>query len=171
VADWTLVAAAAVTGATGVLGGWVGYLSARHQSAGELERLREQHAVEARRYRQEEYRRFLDHLSSFMAIEAGEVMIEDSFSEWQDEFHHLANGIRLFGEEEVVTHVVELAGALGVILSLIPDEEDWGGPPGEYPPFEDHLLRAWGTVAQGWGETFRHLVAAMRADVLRDEVP
>src|SRR4051812_45373967 len=123
--NWTIIATAAGTGATGVSVGWIGYLGLRRQAVTELARQDLQHPEPERSHRQGVYHNFLNHLTVFSAIVDGSLMDEMEFKTWERAFHEHANAVRLFGDRAVSAAVVDLAGCLAMVHALIRDEDEF----------------------------------------------
>jgi hypothetical protein len=119
--DWALVAAAGVTGVAAVIGGGIGYLTARRQTEVELqrisaenERLKLAHGEEHLRHRQAVYHDFLDTAFKFHQAR-GDVdpfSTPDEYRQWAHLFEHRLTAVSLFGTEAAWLGAQKLADVM-----------------------------------------------------------
>jgi hypothetical protein len=158
--DWTIVATAGISAASGIGGAALGFLGAIRQGQSDTERLRAQHIEDERRHRQGVYHDLIDHLHAFNRMASEDVMSEAEFAEWEPRFVHLVNGVRLFGG----TSVAEAAGELLRSFALFDHYVTFAAQlPGQ--TFEERLLYAFQPAAENWADAGLALREAMRTDV------
>ena len=116
--DATPILTAAVTGITGVLAGWIGYLAARHQGSVELEKLKLEKSRLQReleephfQHRQAVYHDYLDSAFRWHQEKSGVDPIEgpDEYNAWAREFEHRLSAVSLFGTQVVYEKALELS--------------------------------------------------------------
>jgi hypothetical protein len=145
VADWTTVATAAISAGAAVLGAGLGYLTARAQSKGELERLRYEHGERHLSHRQAIYHDYLDSIHRIiMALGGFENLTTEELQVWAREHEHRLTAVRLFGTQAA-------SMAAGTLSKTV---ENAMREPEEYEAKHEALLQA------AWKEC----IAAMRPD-------
>jgi hypothetical protein len=118
VTDWSGVATAAVTGATAIASGAIGYLVARLQGKTETEKLREERRDAHRNERQAAYQGFLDiELGASSILMAGASLDQATFEKELSDFNHHYNSVRLLGTQHVGAAAEQLAGAYFAIFA------------------------------------------------------
>jgi hypothetical protein len=151
VTDWTTIATAAISAGSAVLGAGLGYLTARSQSKGELERLRYELEQQHLSHRQAVYHDFLDSVHRFHQDAGGIELYErpKEYQEWARLHEHRLTAVRLFGTEAAAEAAMKLAGVI----------EDTMMEPEEYEArHQARLIEAW-----------NQCVAAMRPDTAPQE--
>src|ERR1051325_10952885 len=125
--DWSVVAAAAVTGLTSVVSGSLGYLLPRQQA-----RAQERQAAEARRDAQqakrgETYHSFLDIDRQLPArLTTGLEISRQDLEEWLEPFNHCYNAVILLGSDEVAQRARDLFnGYLRLYEELTGGGKEW----------------------------------------------
>ncbi len=161
-ADWTVVAAAAVTGLTGVASGTLGYLVAQQQARAQERQAAAQTRAAMRTKRGETYHSFLDidrqlpsRLGAGLEIERGEM------EEWLDPFNHCYNAVILLGSDAVSREARELfRGYVQLFNELTEGGTSW--------PDAAERRAAWEAHRGKLDEVRYRLIEAMRRDVLDD---
>jgi hypothetical protein len=88
-ADWSVVAAAAVTGVTSVASGTIGYLVAQSQARAQERQARELRKDELQQARKDTYHAFLDIDRQLPArLTAGMGVGRADIEQWLDHFNH-----------------------------------------------------------------------------------
>src|SRR5262245_13557213 len=101
-ADWSVVAAAAVTGVTSVASGALGYMLAQNQARAEQRAAREARREQLKQDRKQTYHAFLDIDRKLPArLTTGLEIEPQEFHEWLDPFNHSYNALILLGTEPV----------------------------------------------------------------------
>src|SRR5919198_3022163 len=97
-ADWSVVAAAGISGASALGGAALGYLTAVRQSGADLARLRAEHDEAHLQHRQAVYHDFLDSAHRFHQDAGGIEPFDtpDGYREWARTFEHHLSAVRLF---------------------------------------------------------------------------
>jgi hypothetical protein len=158
-ADWSVVAAAAVTGVTGVVSGSLGYLLAHQQT-----RAQERQAVAARREAQQEkrgetYHNFLDVDRQLPAqLSAGLEISRKELEDWLQPFNHCYNAVILLGSDEVALRARDLFdGYLGLYDAMTGGGRSW--------PDLAERQEIWAEQRGRLDEARKSLIEAMRRDV------
>jgi hypothetical protein len=165
VADWTPVAVAGVTGLTGVIGGFIGYLAARSQGRverakieAENERLRIQHDLDRATERKVTYHEFM--MSSyrfFLAATETQPLDQDGLKHWIAEYDSRATAAKLFG----TTRVSDSVETLEIVTGEVVNNADW-------TEIESSLPEAYAPLHERWWSAYQSVKEAMRADIAPD---
>jgi len=158
-ADWTVVAAAAVTGVTSVASGTIGYLVAQSQARAQERQARELRQEELQRARKETYHGFLDVDRQLPArLTAGLEVGRADIQEWLDSFNHGYNAVLLIGTDAVALQTRELfEGYLQLYEEVTQGGTSWPAVADRQAAFENHRPKL--------DETRKLLIEAMRLDV------
>ena len=107
--DWSVVAAAAVTGLTSVVSGSIGYLVAQSQARAQERQSRELREEESQKARKDTYHSFLDIDRQVAArLTAGMEVGRAEVEQWLDQFNHCYNAVLLIGSDAVTLKTREL---------------------------------------------------------------
>jgi hypothetical protein len=165
VEDWTPVAVAAVTGFTGVVGGFIGYLIARSQGhverariTAENERLRIQYDLDRATERKTTYHEFIvTAYRGYLARMGVPPFTQVTFADWVKEYSIRGSAVELFGTEAVR----EAIGALEEVYSDVINATNWETPETSFPAAFDPLTPR-------WLPAYSAVVDAMRMDIGAD---
>jgi hypothetical protein len=154
VTDWTTIATAAIAGAAGLSGAFLGYLGSRLQTKAETERFAKQLAEPHLQHRQAVYHDFLDSAHRFYQDAGGIEPFEDpgAYQRWAREHEHHLTAVSLFGTEPAWRAAQELAKVIEKIMA--------SGETPTPPKLEFEFLGS-------WDETIK----AMRLDTAPKEIP
>jgi hypothetical protein len=160
-ADWSVVAAAAVTGATSVASGTIGYLVAQSQAHAQERQARELREEELHRARKETYHGFLDVDRQLPArLTAGLEVGREDIQQWLDHFNHSYNAVLLIGTDAVTLQARQLfEGYLQLYEEATQGGTSWPAVADRQTAYQNHRPRL--------DETRKLLIEAMRLDVSR----
>jgi hypothetical protein len=158
-ADWTVVAAAAVTGVTSVASGTIGYLVAQSQARAQERQARELRQEELQRARKETYHGFLDVDRRLPArLTAGLEVGQADIQEWLDSFNHGYKAVLLIGTDAVALQTRQLfEGYLQLYEEVTQGGTSWPAVPDRQAAYQNHRPKL--------DETRQLLIEAMRRDV------
>jgi hypothetical protein len=158
-ADWSVVAAAAVTGLTSVASGTIGYAVAQSQARAQERQARELRKDELQQARKDTYHAFLDVDRQLPArLTAGMEVERADIEQWLDQFNHCYNAVLLIGTDAVTHKTREL---FADYLQLY--EEATSG--GTSWPTVAHRRALYQSHRPKLDETRMLLIEAMRLDV------
>ena len=161
----TAIIASAVTGATAVFVGLIGYFTSRisadvalRQSEAETQRLREQRHEEHLQHRQGLYLDLLNRERSFFHVP--DDAVREGVVAWQLGVVEAANAVVLFGTVETAKAAIRLLNLVAAVLDEVPPD-----PLESYPERLDVVAAKF---RQEWRNRRRELVEAMRGDCAPD---
>jgi len=157
--DWSVVAAAAVTGVTSVASGTIGYLVAQSQARAQERQARELRQEELQRARKETYHAFLDVDRQLPArLTAGLEVGRADIEQWLDNFNHCYNAVLLIGNDAVTLQARQLfEGYLRLYEEATQGGTSWPAVTDRQAAYENHRPKL--------DETRKLLIVAMRLDV------
>jgi hypothetical protein len=167
--DWTVIAAAAVTGVTAITVGLIGLFGARlsatvgqRQVEAENERLREEHREAHLRRRQELYLRLLSADRQLIArVNSGERLERSQTHALYESIAESASAAVLFGTKYVGRRALDYQRVVGQVF------RDASGPNEDFDVTTRALFRE---TSSSWAKTRQALIDAMREDVSADQL-
>ena len=158
--NYTAIWAAAVTGATAMVVGLIGYFTAKlsahvamRQAAEETNRLREERAEKHLQHRQTLYHDLLNQDRAFFALEPYHP---SAVREWRNGINDLVNGVVLFGTAEAAEAALNLHTVTMAMSGAVSDE-----------PADTYQTRLLDVVNQHvveWQDARMAFINAVRAD-------
>ena len=156
---------AAVTGITGVVGGFIGYLIARSQGnverariTAENERLRIQYDLDRATERKATYHEFIvTAFRGYLARVGVPPFTQATFSDWVSEYSSRSSAAELFGTKDVRDAINALDG----VTSKVINATDWETP-------ETSFTAAFDPLTPSWFAAYNAVIDAMRMDIGAD---
>jgi hypothetical protein len=115
-ADWTIIATGIISGISGLSGALLGYLAARIQTRGEIQRQREQQRQAEQVEKRSDYVSLLNEERRIYALlHTGPAKRKEEIEGWLNSLHGPLNSVMLIGSNNVARAAVELDGVLRAV--------------------------------------------------------